>query len=346
MTAAAAPWRVLVSAPYLLPVLDQFRGPLERAGLELVIASVSERLGETELLKFAGQVDAAVCGDDQFSASVLQAFSPRLKVISKWGTGVDSIDGEGAGRLGIRVFNTPGAFTDAVADSALGYILAFARSQPWMDRALKSGRWEKTPARALAECSLGVVGVGRIGKAVLTRARAFGMALYGNDIVQIAPFLVRQLGVRMVGLKELCRQADFVSLNCDLNPTSHHLIDATTLEWMRPAAVIINTARGPVIEEGALIEALKAGRIAGAALDVFEDEPLAADSPLRAMDQVLLGAHNANSSPEAWQRVHLNTLRNLLLGLDLDIPAEWGERPRKSRRSPRQVARTGGRKVK
>jgi len=242
------------------------------------------------------------------------------------------------------VFNTPGAFTDAVADSVLGYLLAFARSQPWMDRALKSGRWEKTPGRALAECSLGVVGVGRIGRAVLARARAFGMTLFGNDIIEIAPSLVRRLGVRMMGLKELCRQADFVSLNCDLNPTSHHLVNAETLEWMRPAAVIINTARGPVIEEGPLVEALKAGRIAGAALDVFEDEPLAVDSPLRAMDQVLLGAHNANSSPAAWERVHRTTLRNLLLGLDLTIPADLQERPPKNRRSPRQVAHAKGRK--
>jgi D-3-phosphoglycerate dehydrogenase len=161
------------------------------------------------------------------------------------------------------------------------------------------------------------------------------MTLYGNDIVPIPPSLLRRSGVRMISLKELCRRSDFVSLNCDLNPTSHHLIDAATLAGMKPGAVLINTARGPVIDEGALVEALAASRIAGAALDVFEDEPLPAASPLRRMENVLLGAHNANSSPEAWARVHRNTLRNLLRGLRLAVPA-----PLQERRTPSAVART------
>lgn len=255
MTAgSAARKQVLISAPYLLPVLDEFRPLLERAGVSLIVAPVVERLAAAELLAYAGRVDGVVCGDDEFDGATLEAFAPRLKVISKWGTGIDSIDRPAARRLGISIFNTPGAFTDAVADSVLGYILAFARGQPWMDRALKSGQWEKFPARSLAESTLGVVGVGRIGKAVLLRARSFGMTLYGNDIVPIAPSFVRRSGVRMVSLKELCRRSDFISLNCDLNPTSHHLINAAMLAEMKAGAVVINTARGPVIDEAALVE--------------------------------------------------------------------------------------------
>jgi D-3-phosphoglycerate dehydrogenase len=155
---------------------------------------------------------------------------------------------------------------------------------------------------------------------VLRRARAFGMRLLGNDILEIAPDFVAEMGVEMMPLQELLKQADFVSLNCDLNPTSYHLIDARTLSWMQPEAVLINTARGPIVDEPALIEALRGDRIGGAALDVFEVEPLPADSPLLHMDNVLLAPHNSNSSPAAWERVHWNTIRNLLQGLS--IPAE------------------------
>jgi len=319
--------RVLVSAPYLLPVLDRFRPTLERLGVDLTMAPVRERLSERELLGYAGAFDGVVCGDDRFTGEVLAAFAPRLRVISKWGTGIDSIDRAAARRLRIAVFNTPGAFTDAVADTVLGYVLAFARGQPWMDRAVKEGRWEKRPGRALHECTLGVIGVGRIGRAVLQRARAFGMRLYGNDIAPVPQTFVRRVGVRLVSRGELLRRSDFVSLNCDLNPTSFHLIDADALRRMKPTAVLINTARGAVVDEAALVEALSAGLLAGAALDVFEEEPLPETSPLRTLDQVLLAAHNANSSPTAWERVHRTTLRNLLVGLGLRIPPALAEIP-------------------
>lgn len=321
-------YTILISAPYFLAVLERFRPLLEAYGLEMIAPQVRERLEEEDLLAYAGQFDGALCGDDRYTARVLEACSPRLKVISKWGTGIDSIDREAAARLGIPVRNTPNAFTLPVADTVLGYILAFARQLPWMDRALKHGGWEKLPARSLSECTLGVIGVGNIGKAVLRRARAFGMHLLGNDIVPIAPDFIAEYGVEMTSLRDLLERADFVSLNCDLNPTSYHLINAETLGWMKPTAVLINTARGPIVDEPALIEALQKGQIAGAALDVFEIEPLPLDSPLRRMENVLLAAHNANASPAAWERVHWNTLRNLFEGLGLpteDLPA-WQAR--------------------
>ncbi|MCX8024604.1 MAG: phosphoglycerate dehydrogenase [Thermanaerothrix sp.] len=321
-------YTVLISAPYFLAVLDRFRPLLEAYGLSLITPQVRERLEEDDLLTYAGQFDGALCGDDRYTARVLEACLPRLKVISKWGTGIDSIDRQAAARLGIQVRNTPNAFTLPVADTVLGYILTFARQLPWMDRALKGGGWEKLPARSLSECTLGVIGVGNIGKAVLRRARAFGMKLLGNDIVPIAPDFIAEYGVEMTTLRDLLERADFVSLNCDLNPTSYHLINAETLRWMKPTAVLINTARGPIVDEPALIAALQNGQIAGAALDVFEIEPLPLDSPLRRMENVLLAAHNANASPAAWERVHWNTLRNLFEGLGLpteDLPA-WQAR--------------------
>ena len=311
---------VLLSAPYMVPHVGRFEQAMERAGIELIVAPVHERLSEEQLLTYAGSIDGTLCGDDRYSARVLEQAAPRLKVISKWGTGIDSIDQEAARRLGIQICNTPGAFTEAVADSVLGYLLAFARGGPWMDRAVKAGRWEKLPARALHECTLGVVGVGRIGKAVLRRAAGFGMRLLGNDIVQIDPGFIRELGLRMLTLPDLLAESDFVSLNCDLNPTSLRLIGEEELASMRSTAVLINTSRGSVIDQPALIRALRSGAIGGAALDVFEEEPLPQDSPLREMNSVLLAPHNANSSPAAWERVHWNTLRNLFEGLGLPIP--------------------------
>jgi D-3-phosphoglycerate dehydrogenase len=309
---------ILFSAPYMIPSLDRFRPILEQNGLDLITPEVHERLDESDLLKYAGKFDGAICGDDRFTLRVLEACTPRLKVISKWGTGVDSIDTTACSRLGVKLYRTPNAFTLPVSDSVLGYILAFARRQPWMDRAVKAGHWEKIPGRALHECTLGVVGVGTIGKVVVRKASALGMEVLGNDIVKIDPAFITESGVKMTTLDSLLAASDFVSVNCDLNPTSFHLINAGTLNMMRPTAVLINTARGPIVDETALVGALKEGTISGAALDVFEVEPLPADSPLNQMENVMLAPHNSNSSPSAWERVHQNTVHNLLVGLGIE----------------------------
>ncbi len=311
------PPTILLTAPYMIPFLDRFRPVLEGYGLEVIVPDVEERMEEEDLLRYAGQFDGTICGDDRYTARVLETCAPRLKVISKWGTGVDSIDRETCARLGIQIGRTPNAFTLPVADTVMGYILAFARRQPWMDAAMKRGEWQKIPGRSLSECTLGVVGVGNIGKAVVRRARAFGMTVLGNDIAEIDHVFVAETGIRMVALDELLAQADFISINADLNPTSYHLINAGTLAQAKAGAVLINTARGPIVDEPALIDALRSGRLGGAALDVFEVEPLPADSPLLAMDNVMLAPHNANSSPAAWERVHWNTIRNLLDGLGI-----------------------------
>jgi D-3-phosphoglycerate dehydrogenase / 2-oxoglutarate reductase len=311
---------ILFSAPYMLPLIDRFRPVLEHYGLDkLIVPEVHERLEEADLLKYAGQFDGAICGDDRYSARVLQACTPRLKVISKWGTGIDSIDAAACGRLGIKLCRTTNAFTLPVADTVMGYLLAFARHQPWMDKAMKAGVWDKIPGRALHECTLGIIGLGAIGKTLTRRARAFGMKVLGNDIVEIDHVFIAETGIEMITLDRLLSTCDFVSVNCDLNPTSHHLINARTLRLMRKDAILINSARGPIVDETALVEALQAGGIGGAALDVFEVEPLPADSPLKQMDNVLLAPHNSNSSPTAWERVHWTTIKNLVEGLGMEF---------------------------
>ncbi|MBN2115882.1 MAG: phosphoglycerate dehydrogenase [Anaerolineales bacterium] len=310
-------YKVLFTAPYMIPFVDRFKPVFDKYDIGLIIPEVHERMEEADLLEYAGQFDGAICGDDRYTARVIAACAPRLRVISKWGTGVDSIDAEACSRYGVRLCRTLNAFTLPVADTVLGYILAFARRQPWMDREMKSGKWEKIPGRALHECTLGVIGLGNIGKAVTRRARAFGMQVLGTDIVAIDHVFLAETGIEMTDLESLLSRSDFVSVNCDLNPTSHHLINSDTLALIKPHAVLINTARGPIVEEAALIEALQVRRLAGAALDVFEVEPLPPESTLMKMDNVMLAPHNSNSSPAAWERVHWNTIRNLLEGLDV-----------------------------
>lgn len=315
-------YTVLLTAPYMIPAVDRFRPVFDRYNIDLVIPNVHERMEESDLLYYAGQFDGTICGDDRYTARVIEACAPRLKVISKWGTGIDSIDAAACSRYEIRLCRTLNAFTLPVADSVMGYILAFARRQLWMDKAMKNGKWEKTPGRALSECTLGVIGVGNIGKAVARRAHAFGMKVYGTDILEIDHAFVTEFALEMTDLRSLLSASDFVTVNCDLNPTSYHLINGYTLPLMKPDAVLINTARGPIVDQNALVEALQSKRLGGAALDVFEHEPLPVDSPLLQMDNVLLAPHNSNSSPAAWERVHWNTIRNLVEGLGLNYEVE------------------------
>jgi D-3-phosphoglycerate dehydrogenase len=309
--------KVLVSAPYMLPEMARFGPVLEAFDLDVILPVVNERLSEEEILSYAGEFDGTICGDDRYTKRVIKACSPRLKVISKWGTGIDSIDQDAAADFGVMVGNTPNAFSVPVSESVLGFILAFARQIPWLDKEMKAGRWQKINGKTLSECSLGVIGVGNVGKSVIKRASAFGMTLLGNDIVEIDPDFLIEYNVEMTDLEDLMARADYISVNCTLNPTSHHLINAVRLDLCKPDAVLINTARGPIVDQEALINALKDRKLRGAALDVFEDEPLPVDSPLLSMENVLLSPHNTNSSPEYWERVHWNTIKNLLIGLEI-----------------------------
>lgn len=308
---------VLLTAPYMLPFLERFLPVFSHYGLEVIAPNVEERMEEKDLLEYAGKFDGTICGDDRYTRRVLEKCTPRLKVVSKWGTGIDSIDQVACQDLGIQVKNTLNAFTLPVADTVMGYILAFARRQPWMDREMKAGKWQKLPGRSLSECTLGVIGVGNIGKAIICRARGFGMTILGNDIQAIAPDFILENKVEMTSFKDLLQRADFVSMNTDLNPTSRHLMSKEAFACMKPSAVMINSSRGPVVDEKALVAALQSGQIGGAAMDVFEEEPLPLTSPLLKMGNVMLAPHNSNSSPAAWERVHWNTIRNLLIGLGI-----------------------------
>ncbi len=239
----------------------------------------------------------------------------KLKVIVKWGTGIDSIDVKYAKNKGIKVLNTPNAFSEPVSDTVMAYILSFARNIFKLDKIMKRGEWEKIKGFSLNELTIGIIGVGNVGSAVAKKASAFGMRILGNDIKIIPKELINKYKIKQVKLDFLLEQSDFISINCDLNPTSYHLITIKQFEKMKKNSYLINTARGSIIKEDDLILSLKKGVIKGAALDVFEKEPLPLNSPLRKMDNVLLSPHNSNSSYKYWKRVHENSINTLIKAL-------------------------------
>lgn len=306
-----------MSAPYLQPVIHQFREWLASYQIEVDVPPMRERLSEAQLLPIIENYDGVLCGDDEFTPRVLER-ARRLKVISKWGVGTDSIDREAAARLNIAVRNTPGAFNDPVADTVMAYILAFAHPIFKLNASMRAGQWKKQSGFSLRGRTLGVIGVGNIGREVVRRALGFGLQVLGNDIVKIDEQFIAATGLEMVDKDELLRRSDFVSLNCDLNPSSYHLIGHRELGLLAPTAYLINTARGPIIDEPALVAALQSGQIAGAALDVFEVEPLPLDSPLRQLENCFLSPHNAQSCPRAVQYVHERTIMNLINVLEKD----------------------------
>jgi len=297
-------YKVLITAPYFQLVVDEYRHIFDKNNIELVIPKVNERVSEDELLGLVTDIDGILCGDDQITEKVLDT-AKKLKVIVKWGTGIDSIDKEATKKRGIPVRNTLNAFTEPVADTVLSYILCFARGTIELDKQVHSGIWEKKLYKAMHEYTLGVVGVGNIGKAIIKRAQSFGMKILGTDIKEM-PYDF------MVPLEQLLKESDFVTLNCDLNPTSHHLINKDTLSLMKPTAYLLNASRGPVVKEEDLIEALKNKTIAGAGLDVFENEPLPKDHPYTKMTNVILSPHNSNAGQTAWQKVHENSVNSLI----------------------------------
>jgi D-3-phosphoglycerate dehydrogenase len=233
----------------------------------------------------------------------LLASAPRLRVIGRAGVGVDNIDADAATRHGIVVMNTPGANAIAVAELTLGLMLALAREIPRANSTMHAGRWEKKSlgGSELLAKTLGILGLGRIGLEVARRARAFGMEIIGHDPF-VAASVARENEVRLVALDELFRASDYLTLHVGLTPQTHGIINAATLAIMKPGARIINCARGELIDDAALSEALHAARIGGAALDVFTKEPLK-DSAYFGMDRVLLSPHVAGSTTEAQEAV-------------------------------------------
>lgn len=307
--------RVLVTCLQLQQDIERYRGFFSQRDIEIELPPVVQRLGESELLEIIHRFDGVIAGDDEFTAKVLEK-GKRLRVIAKWGVGVDAIDLDAAKRLGIRVSNTPNVFADEVADVVMGYIILLTRQLHKLDRSVRSGDWKKVRGTSLRGKTLGVVGIGSIGQAVLRRAHVAGMSMIGYDVNSVPNPFIRETGLRIVDLKYLLQNSDFISLNCNLTPENRHMLGPNEFALMKTGVHIINTARGTLINEAALVQALKEGKVAGAALDVFEQEPLPIDSPLQQFENCIFGTHNSSNTTEAGIRVNEIAIRNLLDGLE------------------------------
>ncbi len=262
---------------------------------------------EEYLIDIAQGADALVTTvDDPVSEAVLDA-SAHLHVMAQYGVGVDNIDLEAAKARGITVTNTPGVLTDATADFTWALLLAVARNIDAADAFVRNGkfeRWETTLllGMELRNKTLGIVGMGRIGAAVARRALGFGMRVVYHNRRRANPTIERQNSAHYVPLDTLLETSDIVSLHCPLNDDSHHLIDAAALRQMKDTGLLINTARGPVVDEAALVDALREGEIAGAGLDVFEEEPEVHPGLLE-QDRVVLAPHLGSATREARTRM-------------------------------------------
>ncbi len=229
----------------------------------------------------------------------------RLKVIARAGVGLDNVDAEAAKARGIRVLNTPGATAVSVAEHAIGLMFALSRHLAAADRTLRAGLWEKKrfEGRELSGKTLGLVGLGRIGQEAAKRAIALGMRVLANRSRVTKPSDdLSALGVRVVPLEELLPASDIVSLHCPLTDTTRNLINAATLRLMKKGALLVDCARGGVVDEAALGEALKSGHLGGAALDVFLEEPVKGVHPLAAFENVILTPHLGASTAEGQAR--------------------------------------------
>lgn len=244
------------------------------------------------LVRSAVQVDAA-----------LLAKASRLRVIGRAGVGVDNIELEPATRKGIAVMNTPGANAVAVAEQTIGMMLAMARFIPRATQLMHEGKWEKKSLQGteLRGKTLGIVGLGKIGMEVARRARAFGMELVAHDPF-VAPAIAKENGIKLASLDELYAASDYLSLHVGLTPQTQNMINAESIRKMKRGVRLVNCARGELVDEAALVEGLKSGQIAAAALDVFVQEPLK-ESPLQKLDNVILTPHIAGSTNEAQEAV-------------------------------------------
>ena len=236
----------------------------------------------------------------QVDAKLLES-APKLRVVGRAGVGVDNIDTDAATHRGIVVMNTPGANAVAVAELTLGLMISMARSVPRANSTMHAGKWEKKSLQGseLRGKTLGIVGLGRIGLEVARRARAFGMELIGYDPF-IAPVIARENHVTLVPIDEIFKESDYLTLHVGLTTQTEGLINATSLAIMKKGIRIINCARGELIVDAALADAIRSGHVAGAALDVFRSEPLK-DSPYFDLENVLLSPHVAGSTDEAAQ---------------------------------------------
>lgn len=294
--------KVLVTCPPMLGLMDEFYEEFEKYGKKGVAAEVLQTLSEEELIELLPDYDGWIIGDDPASRRVFEAAKAgKLRAAVKWGVGVDNVDFAACKEFNIPIINTPGVFGREVADVALTYVLGLARDTYFIDKEIKDkAAWPKPRGVSTWNKTAAVVGFGDIGRNTAKRLLACDMKVKVYD-----PFYqpVDGLDVTPMTWPEGLEDVDFLVFTAPLNPKTHHMFNESILPKLKPGVRVVNVGRGPVVKESALLEGLESGLVTSAALDVFEVEPLAPNSPLRKFDRCIFGSHNGSNTVDAVRHV-------------------------------------------
>ena len=284
--------RVLIAPAPLAKLEGEFMRVMHATGLDIVYPRKNVQMTEADLLAELPGVRVTLAGSEPYTRKVIESM-PELRVIARAGVGFDGVDVEAATERGIVVTFTPGANHDAVAEHTFMLMLNLAKNFLSQHTLIRGGKWPRQANLPLRGKTLGIVGLGRIGKAVALRGLSFGMKVITYEPMMLDSVFASQHSIESMELEPLMRQADYVSLHLPLSISCRQMINERSLSWMKPTAFLINTARGGLVNEADLYRALSTGKLAGAGLDVFDEEPPAADNPLLHLDNVMLTAHTA-----------------------------------------------------
>lgn len=289
--------------------INSLREEFSRREAEVFCPEMQQILSVEELLQLVPQYDGWIIGDDPATAQVFQrGRAGRLRAAVKWGAGTDNVDFAGAAACGYKVVNTPGTFGEEVSDVAVAYLIGLARELFLIDREVRAGNWPKPAGTSLQGKTVGVVGYGHVGKALARKLKALGMTVVVYDPMVTA---TAAEGVAFAAWPERLEELDFLVLACALTEKNTHMLDAATFDRMRPGVRIVNVSRGRLIQQEALRRALDAGRVASAALEVFEDEPPSKDDPLLLHPRCIFGSHNSSNTLEAVHRTSMLAVKLL-----------------------------------
>ncbi|NBX29248.1 3-phosphoglycerate dehydrogenase [bacterium] len=310
--------RILLTTTSFQDTPGEHHATLAATGWELVTARGP--LSEADTLALVGEVDGYICGDDAITRAVLEKARPRLKVLSKYGIGVDKIDVKSCSEFGIPLLFTPGVNHTTVAEHAFLLLLALEKNLLFHADSTRSGGWKRQTGHELLDKTIGIVGMGRIGKEVALRALAFGMKPIGFDVYWDDVFAAQHGIPRAASLDDLFAQADYISLHTNLTPDTRDLVRAETIAKMKPGVIILNCARGEIVNTADIAAALKSGRVRGYGTDVLDAEPPPASHPLTKLPNCIVTPHVGSRTHESVQRQALAAVTNL-------INAMHGEKP-------------------
>jgi D-3-phosphoglycerate dehydrogenase len=301
----------------MLRRIDEFKSIFESKGVELILPNVVQTMTEDELIEIIPDVEGWIIGDDPATERVFMAGkNGKLKAAVKWGVGVDNVDFKACQKLGIPIINTPNMFGAEVATIAVSYVLGLARQSYLIDREVRKGNWVKPAGRSLSGLVVGLIGFGDIGKSTARFLHAFDMKINVYD-----PFANKSdedlKKYQFYSFPEKLEEADFVIATCALNASTTNMINADSIKKMKDKVYIINVSRGGIIDESALLDALKSGKVEAAGLDVFENEPLTLDSEILEHDKCILGSHNGSNTIEGVKRASYQAIDYLFTFLGI-----------------------------